>query len=187
MQTEPGKLLFIIYWGLARGCLGWRCVWLQSGLPGVSCFTGIGFSQPQRFECVIDISSTQCHFRLDTCAGESNMYVCIYSACVHGSSSPASCDVPIIRSQFHACNLVKSTAAIRNSMKIWLRVWGTDGFSLLNLVNQPFRPTIRLIIFDWSTYADALSQPWKEINASTQPTLDVCLLCCLDKCTVDEA
>lgn len=150
MQTEPGNLLFIIYWGLAGTCLGWRRVWLT----GVSCFTEVGVSQPQRFEGMIDISSTQCHFRLDAHAGESNMYVCICSACVHGSSSTASCDVPIIRSQFHACDLLNSIAMIRNSIKISLSVWGTDGVSLLNLVNQPFRPTITLIIFHLSTYVD---------------------------------
>lgn len=145
------RLLFIIYWGFAARCLGWRCVWLHSGLPGVGCFTRIGFSPLQRFECVIDISSTQCPFRLDAHSGESNMYVCIYSAYVRSSSASASCDGPIIRLQFHACNLVNSIDMIRNCITTWWGIWETDSNSLLNLVNPPFRPTIRLMIFHWST------------------------------------
>lgn len=137
------RLLFIIYWGFAARCLGWRCVWLHCGVPGVVCF-----SPPQRSECRIDISSTQCHFRLAH-AGSSNMHVCTYSACVHASSSAsASCDGPIIRSQFHAWNLVNSTAVIRNCISARRSSQRIYSFSLMNL---SISLIILWMIFHWCT------------------------------------
>lgn len=94
-----GKRFFIIlfylfiYSGLTLWCLGGRCVWFQRGLRGVRSFkldwifspTALRITHPQHFECMINISSTQCHFRLEAHAAGPYMYkyicVCILCFC----------------------------------------------------------------------------------------------------------
>lgn len=116
-------------------------------------------------------------------------YVCIYVYIVHmcmRAPPPPLIKLAIMRLQFCALNLSNSIAMITNSIKIWLCVWGTNGLSMLNVFNQPFRPTIVLIIFHKSTCTHADLKPQENLETSAQPYLDVCLTCCFYKHIIDE-